>query len=137
MQADSYIYPDILYSPAMSQGRPASTERPKLGAQIAKARQQSGLTQQQLAEKLGVTQRIITYWEREAVGLRAEQLAGLAEALGVSSDYFIGRDSKKRGTGPVGKARQLFDQVSQLPRAQQQRILNTVEDMLIARHSRK
>jgi transcriptional regulator with XRE-family HTH domain len=90
------------------------------------------LTQKQLAEKLGTTQRVLTYWEREAVGLRADQLAKLAEALSLPADYFVGRENKKRGSGPVGKARLLFEQVSRLPRNRQQRILATVEDMLTA-----
>ena len=120
----------------MRQGRPASTKRPKLGERIAQARQQAGLTQKQLAEKLGVSQRVVTYWEREASGLRADQLSNLAEALGVSADYLLGRERKKRGSGPAGKARLLFEQVSQLPRSQQQRILATVEDMLVARQAK-
>ena len=33
---------------------------------------------------LGVTQRVVTYWEREAVGLRADQLANLALDSGPS-----------------------------------------------------
>lgn len=136
MQAESYIYPNDPYSWCMPQGRPTDTERPKLGERIARARQQAGLTQIQLAKKLGVTQRIVTYWEREAAGLRADQLASLAEVLGVSSEYFLGREQKARGKGPTGKAHQIFEQVSQLPRSQQQRILSTVEDMLIARQAR-
>jgi transcriptional regulator with XRE-family HTH domain len=136
MQAVSYILTSAQYDWAMTQGRPASDKRPLLGENIAQARLQAGLTQQQLADKLGTTQRVITYWEREAVGLRADQLAKLAEALGVSADYFLGRDSKKRGNGPIGKARLIFEQVSQLPRDRQQRILSTVEDLLIA-HSAK
>jgi transcriptional regulator with XRE-family HTH domain len=103
-----------------------------LGERIAQARQEAGLTQKQLAEKLGTTQRVLTYWEREAVGLRADQLAKLAEALGVSADYFLGRENKKRGQGPSGRARLIFEEVSKLPRSRQQRILATVEDMLTA-----
>ncbi|MGI9115826.1 MAG: helix-turn-helix domain-containing protein [Chthoniobacterales bacterium] len=133
MQAVSYISQNSPYAWVMAKGRPASTKRPQLGERIAQARLQAGLTQAQLAEKLDTSQRVVTYWEREAVGLRADQLAKLAEALGVSADYFLGREAKKRGSGPAGKARLLFEQVSQLPRFHQQRILATVEDMLIAR----
>ena len=136
MQGETYILESGVYSLAMPQGRPASKERPQLGQRIARARQEVGLTQKELAAKLDVTQRVVTYWEREAVGLRTEQLSALAKALGVSADYFIGRESSKRGNGPAGKARKLFERVSQLPRAQQQRILDTVEDMLLAREAR-
>ncbi|MFI0347965.1 MAG: helix-turn-helix domain-containing protein [Chthoniobacterales bacterium] len=97
---------------------------------------QTGLTQLQLAHKLGTSQRVVTYWEREAVGLRADQLSQLTEVLGVSADYFLGGQNKKRGTGPAGKARLIFERVSQLPRFHQQRILSTVEDMLIAQRAK-
>jgi len=136
MQAASYISGGTPYTWGMPQGRPASTKRPQLGERIAEARLQAGLTQKQLAAKLGTTQRVVTYWEREAVGLRADQLAQLAEALNVSADYFLGRDSKKRCSGPMGKARLIFERVSHLPRFQQQRILATVEDMLIAQSTK-
>ena len=139
MQAISCMSGFGPYNPAMPMGRPAKTKRAALGERIAAARLEAGLTQQQLADKLGVTQRVVTYWEREAAGLRADQLAQLAEALGVSADYFLGRrsDEKKRGTGPVGKARQVFERVSKLPRATQQRILANVEDALTAYEVRK
>lgn len=130
MQADSYISKSRLYVWAMNQGRPARTQRPELGERIAQARQEAGLTQKQLAEKLGVTQRVVTYWEREAVGLRADQLASLAEALEVSSDYFLGRKNSRRGNGPAGRAKKTFEEVSKLPRSQQKKILDVV-DMLI------
>lgn len=132
MQAISYISSEAVYASVMPQGRPARTKRPELGERIAQARQEAGLTQKQLAQKLGTTQRVLTYWEREAAGLRADQLAKLAEALGVSADYFLGRDNKGRGKGPSGKARLIFEEVSKLPRNRQQRILATVEDMLTA-----
>lgn len=115
-------------------GRPTTRKRTAFGNRILEAREQRGLSQKQLADKLGVSQRVLSWWEREPVALKAEQLAALAEALEVSADYFLGREApKKRVSGPAGKARLIFEQVSQLPRFHQQRILATVEDMLIAR----
>ena len=52
----------------------------------------------------------------------------------VSADYLIGRDvPKPRGGGPTGKLRQVFDNASKLSRRQQQRIIEVVEDILVAR----
>jgi transcriptional regulator with XRE-family HTH domain len=128
MQAVSYIQPNGIYSWDMRQGRPAQTKRPALGERIAHARQQAGLTQAQLAQKLSTTQRVVTYWEREAVSLKPEQLAALAVALDVSADVLLGLSSaKQRGTGPVGKARRLFDAISRLPRHQQEKIITILE----------
>ena len=48
--------------------------------------------------------------------------------LEVSVDYLLGRQNRaKRGTGPMGRARRAFEQVSKLPRAQQLHILKVVE----------
>lgn len=126
------------YNGAMPMGRPTTKPRTPLGERIAAARQQAGLTQEQLAKKLGVTQRVVTYWERKPVALKPEQLSALAAALGVTADFLLGRqEPKARGTGPTGKARQIFERVSQLPRATQQRILANVEDALTAYEVRK
>ena len=76
----------------MPAGRPAQGKRPSLGQRLAQARQEAGLTQQQLAEMLGVDQRVITYWERKEVALRADQLRALTDALGVTADFLLGRD---------------------------------------------
>ncbi len=70
----------------------------------------------------------MTYWEREAVSLKPELLAALAVALGVTTDFLLGLASpKQRGTGPVGKARRLFDAISKLPRHQQEKIITLLE----------
>ena len=116
-------------------GRPAKHQRTTFGDRLAAAREAAGLTQVQLAHKLGTTQRVITYWERGTVALRADQLRSLADALGVSTDYLLGREngSKTRG-GPVGKMRQIFEEASRLSRGQQQHIIRVLEPF-VDRHS--
>lgn len=138
MQAISHILPGDPYNPAMPGGRPTNKLASPLGARIAQARQHAGLSQNDLAQKLGVSRNAIAQWERSAVALKAEQLLALADKLGTSVDALVGRsEPPKRGTGPVGKARQVFERVSQLPRATQQRILANVEDALTAYQVRK
>ena len=39
------------------------------------------------------------------------------------------------GSGPVGKARRAFEQVSKLPRNQQKHIIRVVEDLLVAQRN--
>ena len=71
------------------------------------------------------------------MGIRPEFLAGLAKVLGVSTEQLLGADTPPKKDGPTGKARKLFEEVSKLPRSQQQRILAMVEDMLIAQEAKK
>jgi transcriptional regulator with XRE-family HTH domain len=131
MQALRYISETPSYDPFMPGGRPAKTKRSPFGERLAVARQHVGLTQQQLADKLGTVQRVIAHWERAPVALRADQLSALADVLGVTADYLVGRDQpKRRGNGPVGRARQVLETVSQLPRHQQRKIIDVVEAMV-------
>jgi transcriptional regulator with XRE-family HTH domain len=122
----------------MPGGRPPTKQASLLGARIAQARQHAGLSQNELAAKLGMGRSLIAQWERSAVSLKAEQLLALTEALGVTVDALLGRaEPSKRGHGPAGKARLVFERVSKLPRATQQRILANVEDALTAYDVRK
>lgn len=86
------------------------------------------LSQQQLADRLGLTQRAYAHWERHPVALRPDQLLKVAEALNVSVDDLVGiNGKKKRGIGPAGRMRQLFEAASKLPRSQQQKITAVLE----------
>lgn len=135
MQEKSYIFFEPGYDAGMSAGRPAKNKRPSFGERLAHTRQEAGFTQLQLAEKLSTSQRMITYWEREGVALRPEQLAALANTLGVTADFLIGKDvSKKRSGGPIGRGKRLFEAVSYLPRHQQEKIFAILEPY-IAQHS--
>lgn len=56
-------------------------------------RQKNGLTQAELAQKIGVTQSLIAMWERGAVLPNAAKLPELADTLGCSIDALFGRDT--------------------------------------------
>ena len=136
MQAFSYISLNDPYTAGdMTTGRPASKPRTALGQRISEARQSAGLTQQELADKVNVTQRVIAYWEREAVSLRAEQIDALSSALNVTADALLGRNKSTTRSGPVGKTRRMFEEVGKLPRDRRQHVLRVVEDLLKANRS--
>jgi len=121
----------------MPTGRPAKTKRSPLGERITLLRERAGLSQEQLASKVGSNQKTVAYWERRAITLKPSQIEAIATALGCSPQEILGLAEPRQQGGPVGKARQIFERVSQLPRATQQRILATVEDALTAYDVRK
>jgi ribosome-binding protein aMBF1 (putative translation factor) len=83
------------------------------GKHIAEARLRAGSTQVELSKRLSVTQQVVAACERRNVALRAEQIRTLAETLRTTADYRIGISASWKGTkGPLGKARQVFEQVS-------------------------
>jgi transcriptional regulator with XRE-family HTH domain len=117
----------------MRTGRPSRRSRPAFGDRLHDLREKAGLTQAQVAKQLSISGRAYAFWERNTVALKADQLAALAKIFDVSVDYLVGQEPpRQRKGGPVGRAKRAFEQVSQLPRSQQQRILAVVEDMLTA-----
>ena len=66
----------------MQAGRPPIKMPTEFGRLLASPRTEAGLTPLELAQRVGTTQRVMAYWERESVGLKAEQLNALADALG-------------------------------------------------------
>ena len=135
MQALYSIATNAGYTEAMQTGRPSSRPRPAFGARLHALREAAGLTQAQVADKLGISARAYAFWEREPVSLRAEQIATLADVLGVTADELVGREQpKRRGTGPAGRLRQVFTRASQLSRSQQAKVAEVV-DALVARAS--
>lgn len=131
MQAFPLTKDSPVYTPPMQTGRPAKRERTPFGQRLHMLREQAGLSQEQLGAKLGLSQRVYAYWERHPVALRPDQLLSLAEALNVSVDDLVGTNGKKkRGAGPTGKMKQLFEAASRLPRSQQQKLAAIIEPFI-------
>ena len=64
------LFSDGGYVAGMKAGRPAQRPRTPFGERMAEARELAGMTQLQLAEKVGASQEVIAYWERKPVALR-------------------------------------------------------------------
>ena len=125
------------YNGDMQTGRPSKSDRSAFGQKLYEAREAKGLSLRQVAEELGIPLKTYANWERRNVGIRPEFLAALSKILEVSTQQLLGVTASQKKDGPTGKARKLFEEVSKLPRSQQQRILSMVEDMLIAQEAKK
>jgi len=126
MQEISVTILSPVYTVSMKTGRPTKRTRPPFGERLAEARTKAGLSQAELADKIGVSQRLITHWERRSVTLKPEQITALANALNMSADELLGIKPSK-SSGPKGRARQVLDAVAKLPRRQQDKIIDVVE----------
>ncbi|WP_139652433.1 helix-turn-helix domain-containing protein [Raoultibacter phocaeensis] len=73
-----------------------------LGAMIASLRKEHGMTQLELAEKMGVTDKAVSKWERDVSCPDINLLPKLAEAFGVSVDQLM-RVKSKSQTGGIRK----------------------------------
>ena len=62
-----------------------------LGTRLLELRKQKGLTQEQLAEKLNVTNQSVSKWEKDINAPDITLLVALADLFETSVDYLLGR----------------------------------------------
>ena len=69
-----------------SSARPSTSEPTTLGGWLRLWRERKGLTQAQVASRLGVMQTTISFWETDRHGIKTASLRVLAEMYGVRSE---------------------------------------------------
>jgi transcriptional regulator with XRE-family HTH domain len=70
------------------------------GKRLAKLRKANGMTQQQLGDQVGVSRRVIAYYEAETDYPPVHILVPLAQALNVSNDELLGAKDNKAPLDP-------------------------------------
>ena len=121
----------------MPRGRPAKSNRTEFGSRVRQLRLQSGLSQQEVAEQLGIGQPSYADWERRNVALTAEQILRLADIFGVNvQELFKLPDAPVTRTGPAGRSKLVFTSLSELPRSRQKELLDIIEALVDASKER-
>jgi len=108
-----------------------ASEEP-FGERIARLRREKGLTQEELAGRLGVTQPVVSDYERGRLRLHGELIVQLAEILGTSADEILGLKASDR-TERSTRNRRLLRQVQaleKLSKRDQQALLRTIDAFL-------
>ena len=70
-----------------------------MGARLAQARRGQNMTQEQLAEKLGVTRQAVSRWESDTAYPETDKIVRMAALFGVSCDYLLGASNEPSPTG--------------------------------------
>jgi transcriptional regulator with XRE-family HTH domain len=118
------------YDDGAMAGRPPTREAPYFGKKLAELRAARGLTQEQLAEQLGVSQKTITYYERRTVNPSLDLINRLAEFFDVSSADLINEKAtvkaRRHKSGPKSALDEAFELARTLPRQKQQVIAQLI-----------
>jgi transcriptional regulator with XRE-family HTH domain len=115
--------------------RAESTE--SFGPRLARLRQSRGLTQEELGDRVGLSNRMIAYYEREEAEPPGPQLPALAQALRVSTDELLGVKRLPEVLGPkTARLLKRLQQVEALPAADQRAVLKVVDALLATRNRR-
>lgn len=103
-----------------------------IGQRLARIRKASGLTQKELAARLGVTQSVVSDYEHDVLRLHGELIVELGEILGVSPNELLGKDAGDRATTarPPGRLVRKLQAIAQLPKRDQEALFRTIEAFL-------
>jgi transcriptional regulator with XRE-family HTH domain len=101
---------------------------------LATLRKERGMTQQALADKVGVTVLQIRRYEGGASQPTLDVIRRLAITLGISSDMLIFDPTER---GPDDTLRYQFEAVSQLPEDEQAVVREVLESLIIKYQARR
>ncbi len=85
-----------------------------LGEMIAKLRKENNMTQVQLAEKMNVTDKAVSKWERDLSCPDVDSLSRLGEIFTISVDELLSvKNQKKEVDKPKNKSQSIIDLILQ------------------------
>lgn len=118
--------------------RPAKVPPPPLppiptGERIAGLRKTKGLSQEALAEIMGITRKQITDYETGRARMNDEMVVRFALALKVSTDQLLGlKDLDDTNAIPSLRITRRLRELDQMPEQKRKAILKTLDDLIRA-----
>jgi len=101
-----------------------------LGARIAELRKEQGLSQQALADELGVAQQTLAHYEVGRARMPVSLLPQFARFFGVGTDDLLGLRSSAAKRGPAPKLQRHLERISALPKPRQRMVMEVLEAVL-------
>ena len=110
----------------------AKEEGPSFGERLAGLRKTAGFTQIELAAELGVSQRMVAYYESPAATPPANLLPQIAAALGVLIDELFGVGAKRRLVKQDGdsRLRRRLLAIEKLDVAEKRQVLQVIDTLI-------
>jgi transcriptional regulator with XRE-family HTH domain len=112
--------------------RKKKTPEETFGERLARLRKARGYTQTELGEMVGVSQRMMTYYERAADHPPAYLLPKLAQALGVTADELLGLRPVE--AKPVPRNTRLWRklrEIEKLPAGERKAVMKILDGLLV------
>jgi transcriptional regulator with XRE-family HTH domain len=109
----------------------AEPKKENFGQRLARLRHAAGYSQRALAAEIGISQRMIAYYEKETDFPPTHLLPLLAKALGVSADQLLGLAVVKEKAGNQdNRLWRRFNEVAKLPPAHRLQIVQILDAYL-------
>ena len=102
-----------------------------LGQRLTRLRKERGFTQVELAQKVGITQVLISAYETDRCSFSVEMAIRFALTLEISLDELLNPNAKKLSTKkPSRRVLRRLEQIERLPRRKQVALLTTIDAFL-------
>lgn len=113
-------------------------EEETFGKRLARLRKAAGYSQRELAEEIGISYRMLAYYEAQTVYPPAHLLPILAKTLRVTTDQLLGVEKEKRN-GPVRDTRlwRRFSQIEKLSPEKRKPIVQLLDTFIEREQLRK
>jgi len=104
-----------------------NTSNIQIGSRLATLRKSRGLTQTQVAEQIGINQRVISDYEVGRAGISAEMLLKLCSLLKCSADSLIGLNPEATTPRPSPRIYRYIQRIEGLPAKEQSVLMQTID----------
>jgi transcriptional regulator with XRE-family HTH domain len=101
-----------------------------LGARIARLRKEQGLSQQALADELGIAQQTLAHYEVGRARMAVSMVPTMAKIFGIGVDELLGVKNGSGKRGPTPLLQKQIERLSRLPKAQQQVVMKMLDGVL-------
>lgn len=109
----------------------APVDEQTIARRLRELRKRRGLTQVELAKRVGIDQTLLSTYERGTVRLHGAMVAALAKALRSTSDEILGlKESKENGHMKDRRFLRRLEQIDRLPRRKKDALLTTIDAFL-------
>lgn len=119
-----------------SKAQSISTEE-TFGDRLSRFRQTAGLSQRDLAAEVGISQRMVVYYEKESERIPINLLPALAKAIGVTADQLLGLEITKETGKKDTRLWRRFSQVEKLPPTKRKQIVQILDAFLGTEKAKK
>lgn len=112
---------------------PLNISSESIGERIANIRRKHGLTQTELAQKIGISQRLVSEYETNRVRMFDDMVTRFAVALQISADELLGlKDGETLNESISLRVARRMRQIEKLPELKKKAILRTLDDLIRA-----
>ena len=115
----------------MSKRNPQLKGKESFGERMAQMRTAAGYSQRDLAAEIGISQRMIAYYERQTQHPPTHLLPALAKALGVTADQLLGSEKiKPNGKGKDSRLWRRFSQIEKMNAKEKRKIIQVLDTFI-------